>query len=131
MIELFVRKGLIFLNTNKYKFETLEELQQTYPIHSIFSKRTERHIELHTYYNTNDLKVFRRYSDHVEILDDTTCITYKIWVNSRTVEGYLYDGEYWYPAYYTHDGWVEYNESDIFKEEEVTFDGAKYRRKYP
>jgi hypothetical protein len=131
MIELFVRKVLIFLNTNKYKFETLEELQQTYPIHSIFSKRTERHIDLRTYYNTNDLKVFKRYSDHVEILDDTTCITYKTWINTRTVDGYLYDGEYWYPAYNTHDGWVEYNESDIFKEEEVTFDNAKYRRKYP
>ena len=107
--------------SNKYRFETLEELQQTYPIHSVFSQRTERHIDLHTYYNSNDLKVFRRRSDHVEILDDTTCITYKTWNN----------GEYWCPAYYTHDGWVEYNESDIFKEEEVTFDGAKYRRKYP
>ena len=56
---------------NKYKFETLEELQQTYPIHSIFSQRTERHIDLHTYYNSNDLKVFRRYSDNVEILDQS------------------------------------------------------------
>ena len=131
MIKSFVRKVLIFLNTNKYKFETLEELQQTYPIHSVFSQRTERHINLHTYYNNNDLKIFRRHSDHVEILDDTTCITYKIHINTRTVEGYLYDGEYWYPAYNTHDGWVEYDESDIFKEEEVTFDSAKYRRKYP
>lgn len=117
--------------SNKYKFETLEELHQTYPIHSVFSQRTERHIDLHVYYNNNDLKVFRRHSDHVEILDDTTCITYKTWINARIVEGYLYDSEYWYPAYNTHDGWVEYNESDIFKEEEVTFDSAKYRRKYP
>jgi hypothetical protein len=131
MIELFVRKGPIFLNTNKYKFETLEELQQTYPIHSIFSKRIEHHIDVHTYYNNSDLKIFTCRSDKIEILDDTTCITYKTITGKRMVDGYLYDGEYWYPAYITHDGWVEYNESDIFKEEEVTFDSAKYRRKYP
>ena len=117
--------------SNKYKFKTLEELQQTYPIHSIFSKRVEHHIDLHTYYNNNDLKIFTRRSDKIEILDDTTCITYKTITGKRIVDGYLYDGEYWYPAYNTHDGWVEYDESDIFQEEEITFDNAKYRRKYP
>lgn len=116
--------------SDKYKFETLEELQQSHPIHSVFSKRIERHIDAHTYYNTADLKVLKAHSDKIEIVDETTCITYRTVINARIVEGYLYDGEYWYPAYNTHDGWVEYDESDIFQEEEITFDNAKYRLKY-
>ena len=117
--------------SNKYKFETLEELQQTYPVHSVFSKRIERHIDAHTYYNTADLKVLKARSDKIEIVDETTCITYKTVINARIVEGYLYDGEYWCPATTGHDGWNILNEYDVFKEEEVTFDSTKYRKKYP
>ena len=125
--KLFCKKGDHSLSSsNKYRFETLEELQKTYPIHSVFSKRVEHYIYLHTYYNNNDLNIFKHHNDRVEILDDTTCITYKTEINTRIVDGYLYDGKYWYPAYNTYDGWMEYNESDIFEEEEITFDRSKY-----
>lgn len=111
---------------NKYKFETLEELQQSYPIHSVFSKRIEHHIDARIYYNTADLKVFKAHSDKIEIVDETTCITYRTVINTRIVEGYFYDGEYWYPAHIGHDGWDTLDEYDIFKEEEIVYDNAKY-----
>lgn len=110
---------------NQYKFNTLEELQHNYPIGSIFSKRTEHYINIHTYYNKNDLKAFENYYDKVEILDNTTCITYKTLINARIVNGYIYDGEYWCPAYIGHDGWCEYDKSDIFEEQEIIYDNAR------
>jgi hypothetical protein len=117
--------------TKKYRFETLEELQQSYPIHSVFSKRIEHHIDAHTYYNTSDLKVLKVRSDKIEIVDEATCITYKTVINARIVEGYLYDGEYWYPATIGHDGWDTLDEYDIFKEEEIIYDCAKHILRYP
>lgn len=29
-------------------------------------------------------------------------------INGATVNGYLYDGDYWYPAYDTWDGWIPF-----------------------
>ena len=117
--------------SNKYKFKTLEELQQSYPIHSVFSKRIERHIDAHTYYNNADLKVLKAHSDKIEIVDETTCITYKTVINARIVEGYLYDGEYWCPATIGHDGWDTLDEYDVFKEEEIIYDCTKHILRYP
>lgn len=112
---------------SEYKFKTLEELQAAYPIHSVFSKRIERHIDAHTYYNNADLKVLKAHSDKIEIVDETTCITYKTVINARIVEGYLYDGEYWHPMTIGHDGWDTLDEYDIFEEEEITYDSVKYK----
>ena len=45
---------------------------------------------------------------------------------SHTIHyGYIYDGEYWCPAYIGHDGWCEYDKSDIFEEQEITYDNAR------
>lgn len=34
------------------------------------------------------------------------------------MEGYIYDGNFWYPAHNTWDGWEEYTEYDLKSEEE-------------
>ena len=112
--------------SDEYKFKTLEELQRSHPIHSVFSKRIERHIDAHTYYSSADLKVLMARSDKIEIVDETTCITHRTVINARVVEGYLYDGEYWYPVTFGHDGWDTLDEYDIFKEEEIIYDSTKY-----
>ena len=104
----------------KLVFETLGELKATYPIGSVFSKKVEHYTESHTFYNDRDYRVFLKNSDKVEIIDTNTCICYKTKITLRIVEGYIYNGEYWCPAYNTWDGWVEYDESD--KRDEETWD---------
>lgn len=32
---------------------------------------------------------------------------------AKIVEGFLYDGKYWRPAYNTWDGWLPYDEDDL------------------
>lgn len=90
----------------KDKFETLEELKNTYPINGVFEERTE--LVKGYYYNNNDLKLY--YSewgkDNVTVNseDNTVLITHKIYTY---VKGYIFDGKYWYPAGYEWDGWYE------------------------
>lgn len=106
----------------QYKFSTLEELEKNYKVGSVFSQRIEHHIDAHTYYDQRDLNAYRRYSDKVEVIDETTCLCYKTVINKVIVSGYLYDGNYWYPARIGYDGWYELDESDSFDEKEITFD---------
>jgi hypothetical protein len=96
----------------KVRFETIAELQETYPVDSVFSEVGNIWINDEYYYNDTDLKNLKQKYDSVVPIGDNTCIckkkeTYKNWV-----EGYLYDGEYWRPARYTRNGWLPYDEDD-------------------
>lgn len=115
---------------DKYRFETFKELQQSYPINSVFSARKEIHKDIRHFYNDADLRVLRRYNDSVEVIDECECICTKTIINANVVEGYIFDGEYWYPAHVGHDGWDTLDEYDIFKEEEVVYDSTKYYHRY-
>ena len=106
----------------QYKFSTLEELEKNYKVDSVFSQRIERHIDANVYYSQNDLRIYRKYNDKVEVIDETTCLCYKTVINKVIVNGYLYDGTYWCPARIGYDGWYPLCESDLFDEEEITFD---------
>lgn len=106
----------------QYKFSTLEELEKNYKVGSVFSQRIEHYINTNVYYSQNDLRVYRKYHDKVEVVDEFTCLCYKTAINKIIVDGYLYDGTYWYPAGIGHDGWCQLDEFDLFKEEEITFD---------
>ena len=33
--------------------------------------------------------------------------------HESTIDGYIFDGKYWYPAILTYDGWIPINEEDI------------------
>ena len=118
---------------SKYRFNTLEELQAVYPIHAVFSSRREVHKDIRYFYNDADLKVLKHHNDNVEVINDNECICTKTVINANIVEGYIFDGEYWYPAYVGHDGWDTLDEYDIFKEEEIIYDSTRYyhhRRDY-
>lgn len=106
----------------QYKFSTLEELEKNYKVGSVFSQRIEHHINTNVYYSQNDLRVYRKYNDKVEVVDEFTCLCYKTVIKKIIVDGYLYDGTYWYPAGIGHDGWYPLDEYDLFDEEEKTFD---------
>lgn len=68
---------------------------------------------LRFFYNEKDLKILNQQYDTVAIVDKNVCQCWKTIEKAKIVEGYLYDGEYWYPAYLTHDGWIEYDEDDL------------------
>ena len=106
----------------QYKFSTLEELEKNYKVGSVFSQRIEHHINANVYYSQNDLRVYRKYNDKVEVVDEFTCLCYKTVIKKIIVDGYLYDGTYWYPAKVGHDGCYQLDEFDLFDEEEITFD---------
>ena len=114
--------------SDKYKFRTLEELQAAYPINSVFSARREIHKNIRHIYNDADLQTLRRYNDSVEVINECECICTKTVINANIVEGYIYDGEYWYPATIGHDGWEELNEYHNYKEKEIVYDNTEYWR---
>jgi hypothetical protein len=103
---------------DQIKFETLAELQEKYPVGSVLYE--ERHVvtRTHYFYNEKDFNYFKRRYTFVEKVDDATCFCRKIECRRKIVEGYIYDGKFWYPAHNTWDGWVEYTEYDLKSEEE-------------
>ncbi len=102
----------------KDKFKTLEEIKEAYPIGGVFEERAEK-VQGY-YYNDYDLK--RYYSawgkSNVVINpeENTVLITHKIYTY---VKGYIFDGEYWYPAGYEWDGWYELKHDDDEEEEDI------------
>lgn len=99
----------------KVKFDTAEELLNTYPIGYIvfsFSKQSYRN---EVYYNKTDLElIYKKYGkNNVQILDECYAKCTYIDTIEKKVEGYIFDGEHWRPAYSTWDGWVPYDEDDF------------------
>ena len=100
----------------RIKFKTLAELQDKYPVGSVFKSYSHRDYALRCFYNEKDLKILKQQYDTVAIVDKSICQCWKTVTYTKIVEGYLYDGEYWYPVHQTHDGWIEYDEYDLKKE---------------
>ena len=98
---------------NKVRFKTLAELQETYPVGSALITYHYKDYALRFFYNEKDLKILSQQYDTVAIVDENVCQCWKTVEEAKIVEGYLYDGEYWYPAHLTHDGWIEYDEDDL------------------
>ncbi len=98
---------------DKIKFETLAELQDKYPIGSIFNERKHAWSKQEYYYNDTDLKVLKQRYDSVFPIDENRCICFKMDMYQDIVEGYLYNGKYWYPVHLTYNGWTEYDEYDL------------------
>ena len=103
---------------NKVRFETLAELQETYPVGSVIHEEKVEVTATRYFYNKKDFNYLKRYYTFVEPVDDVTCFCRRIEYRRKIVEGYIYDGNFWYPAHNTWDGWVEYTEYDLKSEEE-------------
>lgn len=99
----------------KVQFDTIEELQQIYPIGFVVFSRQTLKLRNQAYANQTDLEILRRQygSENVTVLDECYARYQYIEVFEKKVEGYLYDGEHWYPAYSTWDGWTPYDEDDF------------------
>ena len=101
---------------NEIKFNTFEELEKHYPIGRIIWQKSKRRAENRAYANKIDLAILRKHygTENVEVLDGSWAKCWFIETKEKKVEGYLFDGEYWYPAYNTWDGWIPYDEDDLF-----------------
>ena len=93
-------------------YKTLEELQKNYSIGSIYQTYWN---DIHEWCPTPaDVSVFKQKHPNIRnfhLNDDGT-----VWCQEKSeykVEGYLFDGESWYPAIHTWDGWYPINEEDI------------------
>lgn len=103
----------------KVRFETLAELQETYPVGSVFHREEREITETRYFYNQKDLNHLKRLYHFVEPIDDNTCFCRRTEYITKVVEGYLYDGEFWYPVRDSFDGWYAYDEFDCMTMEET------------
>ena len=92
------------------KFETLEELKVKYPIGTKINYRSCQKTDIRYYSSSADLEIFKKLYNNIEILNNAQC---RVWYTEEAydeVEGYLFDGEYWYPVKNSYDGWIEIEE---------------------
>lgn len=93
-------------------YKTLEELQKNYPVG--YTYRTYwNHIDAYCP-TANDVIIFKQ--KHPIIRNYRRFEDGTIWCEERKedkVEGYLFDGEYWYPAIQTWDGWLPIDEEEL------------------
>lgn len=97
----------------KVRFETLAELQETYPVGSVIHKKVIEYYTINYFYNRKDFDFYKRIYAEVEPIDDASCRCKSVEITYFEVEGYLYDGEYWRPTRNTWDGWLPYDEDDF------------------
>jgi hypothetical protein len=102
----------------KIKFETLEELQKTFPIGTRLAEEFHYVTEERFWYRHEDLGYYRNCYEDVTVISDHECLCRRKEYFYEVVDGYLFDGEYWYPARNTWDGWLPFTESDLKKKED-------------
>ena len=85
---------------------TYEEIKKKYPIGKIIKIFYSKE-EIRTYYYTeNDLKIYREKYGKVNIINDSVCSYIIKHCYEHKVEGWIFDGKEWMPAYDTWDGWI-------------------------
>lgn len=92
---------------------TYEELIQKYPIGKVLHEKVIENEDILPYYSEKDISAYRAKYDRVEVLNSKEVKTYLTHNFSDVVEGYIFDGTEWYPAYDTWDGWVPYRKEDL------------------
>lgn len=101
----------------KIKFETLEELQKTFPIGTRLAEEFHYVTEERFWYRHEDLGYYRNHYEDVTVISDHECLCRRKEYFYEVVDGYLFDGEYWRPARNTWDGWLPFTESEFKKGE--------------
>lgn len=96
-------------------YNTLERLQKEHPVGSVYQ----------TYWNNIcewcpteiDIKLFKQ--KHPNIRNFKYNSNGTVWCQEKhenTVDGYIFDGKYWYPAIQTWDGWLPIDEEELENE---------------
>ena len=97
----------------KIYFKSITELQEKFPVGSVVSEKKEIHESIEYYYNDIDLNYLKTIFNQVEILDNNRCYCRSTEITTKKVEGYIFNGKVWMPAYDTWDGWYPYEEEDF------------------
>lgn len=92
-------------------YSNLEEIQKEYPIGKPlhWAKECTREV---FYYTEKDLEIYRQEFENVTITGENTCLVTEPRRVISEVEGYIFDGKKFYPAYQTWDGWQIWMEED-------------------
>lgn len=80
------------------RFQSLETLMEAYPIGSVYDTFVSKNSFVRYYFNDNDLAIYRQLYQTVTIIDESKCEVVEERKYYRKVDGYIYDGSYWYPA---------------------------------
>ena len=92
-------------------FKTLEELQKKYPVGSTY-RISWREIKAWCPFK-NDVLYFK--NKHPNARNFMICDNDFIHAEEKhedKIEGYIFDGKYWYPAVQTWDGWQTIDEEE-------------------
>ena len=93
-------------------FKTFEEVQAKYPIGTKMNYTKGTMTQRYFYARPEDLVEYRRMYEKIEVISDElvecTCTV----EDFNSVDGYIYNGQYWYPAEVTWDGWVPIREEE-------------------
>lgn len=95
------------MNMERIKFDTYEEIVEKLPIGKKINYKKRKYYTNLPYLSDNDLKAYKLQYGEIEILDSNYCRVCMIIEQYDIVEGYLFDGEYWFPVKDTWDGWIE------------------------
>lgn len=91
---------------------TLERLQKEHPIGSVYQTYWDY---IHEWCPMPaDINIFKQ--RHPNIRNFHLSDNGMVWCqekHEKKVEGYLFDGKYWYPAIQTWDGWLPIDEEEI------------------
>jgi len=101
-------------------FNTYEEINKAFPIGFIYRREEHKHRQLCYYYNNADINYYKaKYGNECikEQTEDTFILEY-VEVHEFKVEGYIYDGIKWCPAYFDNDSWkcIIFNKGDNLNE---------------
>ena len=93
-------------------FKTFEEVQAKYPIGTKMNYSKDTITQRYFYARPEDIVEYRKMYKSVEVISDEMVeCTWDV-ENFESVDGYIYDGQYWYPAEVTWDGWVPIREDN-------------------
>ena len=97
----------------KVEFDSITELQETYPIGFLVKRKYDITCHERYFYNSRDYNFLKRTYDTVIVTGDNVAQCRKEEIRDDVVEGYIFNGRHWQPAYNTWDGWCPYDEDDF------------------
>jgi hypothetical protein len=93
-------------------FKTFEEVQAKYPIGTKMNYSKDTMTQRYFYARPEDIVEYRKMYKTVEVISDEMVECTWDAEDFETVDGYIFDGCYWYPAEVTWDGWVPIREEE-------------------
>jgi hypothetical protein len=92
---------------------TYEEIKEKYPIGKLLYRTVTKEKRMAYWASAHDRKVYRTKYPDAEFADNGTVTYTETLIYEKRVEGWLYDGEDFFIAENTWDGWIPLDEDDL------------------